>query len=199
MQQRNITFDTMKGIGILLVIVGHLNLIPRDPYRRIIFSFHMPLFLILSGYFCRVKPLKSLFISDLKRLVVPYVLTSIIIMIWGGLVAIVHKDVHPFLSELVKAGYCSGSRHHSMYLSEVPSIGAIWFLMALFWCRFVYNILSIKYLKHKYLIGGGISVVATLIDYYVINLPFAILPGLSAIMFYALGDFLRSNKDSLSE
>lgn len=51
MQQRNITFDIMKGIGILLVIVGHLNLIPMDPYRRIIFSFHMPLFLILSGYF----------------------------------------------------------------------------------------------------------------------------------------------------
>ena len=40
---------------------------------------------------------------------------------------------------------------------------------------------------------------ATLIDYYVINLPFAILPGLSAIMFYALGDFLRFNKNSLSK
>ena len=41
--------DIQKGIGILLVVFGHL--ISADSYiYRIVFSFHMPLFFLLSGY-----------------------------------------------------------------------------------------------------------------------------------------------------
>lgn len=48
-QNRDITFDMMKGIGIILVIIGHLAhgfgwLVPA------IYTFHMTLFFILSGY-----------------------------------------------------------------------------------------------------------------------------------------------------
>lgn len=53
-QNRDITFDMMKGIGIILVIIGHLAhgfgwLVPA------IYTFHMPLFFILSGYFYKEK------------------------------------------------------------------------------------------------------------------------------------------------
>ena len=47
---RNITFDIIKAIGILLVIIGHL----ADNFKifiGIIYIFHMPLFFIVSGYF----------------------------------------------------------------------------------------------------------------------------------------------------
>lgn len=42
--------DIAKGMGIILVVAGHL--LPEGNYlRAIIYSFHMPLFFFLSGYF----------------------------------------------------------------------------------------------------------------------------------------------------
>lgn len=48
MKERMEYIDIAKGIGILLVIAGHLFAY-RGPISRWIFSFHMPLFFILSG------------------------------------------------------------------------------------------------------------------------------------------------------
>lgn len=46
MRNRNYAIDVMKGIGIFLVVLGHL-MSPRSPF---IYSFHMPLFFILGGF-----------------------------------------------------------------------------------------------------------------------------------------------------
>lgn len=52
-KQRRITFvDYAKGITILFVIIGHLNNVPPD-LRMKIFSFHVPLFFLTSGYFIK--------------------------------------------------------------------------------------------------------------------------------------------------
>ena len=48
MKERIEYIDIAKGFGILLVIAGHLFAY-RGPISRWIFSFHMPLFFILSG------------------------------------------------------------------------------------------------------------------------------------------------------
>lgn len=55
MDQRNVYYpgiDALKGILILLVIAGHFleGRISENPLRYIIYSFHMPLFLVLSGF-----------------------------------------------------------------------------------------------------------------------------------------------------
>ena len=44
---RDRSIDIAKGIGIILVVYGHLV----NPIHREIFLFHMPLFFLLSGYF----------------------------------------------------------------------------------------------------------------------------------------------------
>ena len=46
--KRNTVIDSARGIGILLVFIGHLFLYDSIPFR-IIFNFHMPLFFLLSG------------------------------------------------------------------------------------------------------------------------------------------------------
>lgn len=46
---REIWADVAKGVGIILVIMGHANC-PNLPHG-IICSFHMPLFFFLSGLF----------------------------------------------------------------------------------------------------------------------------------------------------
>ena len=43
--------DIAKGIGMFLVIVGHVE--TYDFINRMIYSFHMPLFFVLSGFFLK--------------------------------------------------------------------------------------------------------------------------------------------------
>ncbi len=72
---RSKTIDVMKGIGIILVIIGHL--IPPDSYAfRWIFSFHMPLFFLLFGYCYKEerfakRSLVGFYIKNFCRFVIP--------------------------------------------------------------------------------------------------------------------------------
>ncbi|MGC4378642.1 acyltransferase family protein [Fictibacillus sp. Mic-4] len=58
-KQRIPWFDNMKGILIFLMVFGHLIETYRDSYfsahylYNVIYSFHMPLFILISGYFFR--------------------------------------------------------------------------------------------------------------------------------------------------
>ena len=40
--------DVLKGIGIILVVIGHTSM--ENPLVKWIYVFHMPLFFALSGY-----------------------------------------------------------------------------------------------------------------------------------------------------
>ena len=57
------SIDIAKGIGILLVVFGHLTVGKQNVYS-FIYSFHMPLFFLLSGLFSSNKDsLKNILIS----------------------------------------------------------------------------------------------------------------------------------------
>ena len=69
---RIVEFDIAKGIGIILVVIGHQN-IPHS-VTNWIFSFHMPLFFILSGFFfSSKKKFYEIFKRRVKSLIIPYV------------------------------------------------------------------------------------------------------------------------------
>lgn len=61
--------DTAKGIGIILVIMGHCMF----PCHALIDMFHMPLFFILAGITFSMKPFDHFIISKINRIMVPYV------------------------------------------------------------------------------------------------------------------------------
>ena len=50
MKQRIVLYDNAKGIGIILLIFGHLFTYGNVPFS-LIFAFHMPLFFFISGLF----------------------------------------------------------------------------------------------------------------------------------------------------
>lgn len=198
MNERNEIIDIMKGIGIIAVIIGHMWNVPEVPYRNFIFSFHMPLFFLIAGYFYKPNSdFKGKLRKDFYRLVIPYIFTALILVLYKILLVFVVKDINTsvIMEGVIAALYGSGSGHSSPILGKVQHIGAIWFLLALFWCRVIYNIIVCKS-NYKYIVAGVIAVLATLMDRYVINLPFAILPGLSAMMFFLIGDWLRNHKVS---
>lgn len=81
---RNTTFDMLKGFLIILVILGHVLLgsIDSNIARKIIYFFHMPLFLAVTGYFIKSKLLdQSNFIILKKyyqRMILPYILAFVV-------------------------------------------------------------------------------------------------------------------------
>ena len=58
-KKRDPLFDNAKGLGIILLVLGHLFIFGSAPFR-VIFAFHMPLFFIVSGIFLRGNKLKLL-------------------------------------------------------------------------------------------------------------------------------------------
>ena len=63
--------DVAKGITILLVIIGHS--IDFGWKRDLIFSFHMPLFVICSGFFYKNKSYKEELSKSFNFLFKPYI------------------------------------------------------------------------------------------------------------------------------
>ncbi len=64
-----------KGIGILLVVLGHCITVPY--LKRMIYLFHMPLFFFLSGYLFKDKATEHIFSytwRKIKSLYIPFVL-----------------------------------------------------------------------------------------------------------------------------
>ena len=163
------------------------------PYRHFIFTFHMPLFFILGGYF--YKPTEDFWgrcKKDARRLIVPYAFTALLLILYSFVSDIVVKNSYQqFLRTLLAAVFGSGSEHSSLIWGNMPYIGAIWFLLALFWCRVLFNIISIKTDGWRKIIIVVVTAIgATILDRYVINLPFCILPGASAIIFFLIGNII---------
>lgn len=85
--RRLIWADMLKCFAIFLVLWGHSiqHLTPSgfmdNPVFRLIYSFHMPLFMIISGYFASgiiKKSWKNLLVKKSLQLVVPTIIPTII-------------------------------------------------------------------------------------------------------------------------
>ncbi len=82
---RNYRFDNIKFILIALVVFGHfLELIDgqaADNLYRVIYLFHIPAFIFITGYFAKFNPSKILF-----SFIVPYVLLQILYLVFHAFV-----------------------------------------------------------------------------------------------------------------
>jgi fucose 4-O-acetylase-like acetyltransferase len=124
--------DTAKGIGIILVVIGHICLRAVDGgLSWFIFLFHMPLFFILSGMLIKAEPVGISLRKKTWSLLVPYVT---FLVLFGSLM--VGKDVLRHLSpaaDLFDLVY--GGDRLSGYL------GVSWFITCLFFSQITFNVL----------------------------------------------------------
>lgn len=194
MKERIAAFDIMKGVAIILVIVGHNQLIPAS-IPHWIYSFHMPLFFLLAGYLQTVTcDYATVFRKSFSRLLIPFFATLAILVLYNLLSSIRNDDWQIVINQFIYILFPTGVRHGWMGIPAPNDIGAIWFLVAYFWCRIVSN-----YLLSKGIPSVAIFVVALLavfLDREVISLPFGILPGLSSMMFFVIGHEFKKKKIS---
>ncbi len=147
MKKRIQWIDIAKGIAILAVIIGHT--VPHRGYFKLlwsfIFSFHMPLFFIVSGYLFNESSFKGLIIKSFKRMIVPYLITFGTYSIYVAYTC-EGSFISSILKSLISIVYGSGKAVET--LPCIQSIGALWFLVALFFSTILFN-LVLKIVKDK--------------------------------------------------
>ncbi|MHC0440903.1 acyltransferase family protein [Flavobacterium sp. 3-210] len=87
MGEKNTRFkniDLLKGILIILVMAGHIiqGGLSESIWRTLIYSFHMPLFIGISGYLLNINTISQLSINDLfkkyfLRIILPWIIAVI--------------------------------------------------------------------------------------------------------------------------
>lgn len=132
MHDRYVHIDIARGLGILLVVLGHNWIVfnPKGELFNVIYSFHMPLFFVLAGLFFRQgTSLGALICSRLDALIKPYVATLLLfalaLQVTGNLQAAAY---------LQNVLYGTGESLRSLYGEEGQTVywTPLWFLPHLF-------------------------------------------------------------------
>ena len=195
-KKRDITADLMKAIGIILVIIGHST----SNGRYLIYTFHMPMFFLVSGYYFQHNTaLGTIIKKGMKRLIVPYVVTCLCVCLFHIIKsAVQNESVLSTLLLWTKAALI-GLPSDSIRVSNVAGvqhIGAIWFFEALFWARIeLWAILKCKKTFNQFILLISIVVLFTLVSKHLIWIPANVGPGTAGCIFLWIGYIIR--KESL--
>ena len=135
LKQRDVTFDIMKGIGILLVITCHFFGWNHPYLARSISSFHMPMFFIVAGYFSKSyvnwDSAKESIKRYFSRLIIPFVFAQLLLVIWDVFMCVVDNGEWDKVIKNTLSLFWA-----DVYGPQTPwgelSIGVVWFLCALF-------------------------------------------------------------------
>lgn len=191
--------DTAKGIGIVLVILGHTYSIPHWIYC-LIYGFHMPLFFLLSGLTYRYDP-NIPFSSYVRKLsksyLLPYITLSIANLVLQSLwlVYLRQFDLHILGKYLVGTLYCYAT------MEWMPNCSPLWFLCAIFLTKLVLFLFYRLFCSNKIWITCAVSlcgIIAWLGDVLSFpRLPWNLLPALMGCVFFWVGHLLREHESFL--
>ncbi len=132
MHNRYVHIDIARGLGILLVVLGHNWIVfnPKGELFNVIYSFHMPLFFMLAGLFFRQgTSLGGLAWARLDTLIKPYLVT--LLLFAAALQATGNLQAADYLHRVLH-GSGEGLRH--LYGEEGQTVywSPLWFLPHLF-------------------------------------------------------------------
>ncbi len=139
--------DIAKGIAILAVIVGHVN--TPGITARVIYSFHLPLFFLVSGFFVKEYEVEKNFIKSCKGLLLPYGIGVLLEMMAAILQPISFGDKVWAVRQLffdMLGGMCKSSPKFPWF----DGTWELWFLPCLFVARNLFVVLMNLTDKIKY-------------------------------------------------
>lgn len=134
---RLIWVDAAKGVGIMLVVAGHVW--TRGDVRDAIYAFHMPLFFLLSGYLVRPVPNRRLVPAQARTLLVPFAVFSVLLVGADFLIEGV-RGVRPIFSGWGEAAWVILFRTD---LLRGP-FAILWFVPCLFLARLAWNAAALR-------------------------------------------------------
>lgn len=177
-QYRDLSLDIAKGIGIILVVIGHCVNTESLP-GKVIYSFHMPLFFIISGILFNPKinyDFQMFCKKRAKQLLIPAFYFTVLSIGVGWLLG---EDTTDSIKRLSWEGL------------PVP----LWFLVDLFLVELSYWVISVqcKYRKFlEYLVIFTFLILGMYSSQIGLCNPYSLFSVLSALFFYSLGCLLRN-------
>ena len=187
-KQRIEYIDVLRGLGIIIMIMGHVGF--GGKFDRFIHTFHMPLFFFISGYLFTKRDsfsMVSLVKKKARQLLIPYICFGIFhYIIWVLFVRTTQSFSTPLISLV------------SYNTKNMPIAGALWFFTALFFTEVFYSFFTYRIHNEKLLtaviftVSAATMVITTYTD---LRLPLTIDIALAAIGFYHIGRILRSVAD----
>ncbi|WP_353853887.1 acyltransferase family protein [Bacillus sp. Bos-x628] len=189
MKKRLDWVDAAKGMGILLVVMAHVPI--PDSLKQFIYSFHMPLFFILSGMMFQSasRPAGPFIQKKAKSLLLPYLYFSIITYVFWFLVTRFfafkgQTDIDPF----VPFTGIFISNADEARLTHNP---AIWFLTTLFLVEILFFFMH-RLTKGKPATLISLTVLCGITGYASTlflhqSLPWNANVALTAVVFYSIG------------
>ena len=190
--------DIGRGAVMLCVILGHMNV---GPLMTVIFTFHMPFFFFLSGFFWRAGKCKDYILNKAQSLLFPYIFTVMIVVLLGilmeplkGMVnGVPARSAGTVAKDWLIAGLLgSGSRKDYLLFDFAgDSIGAVWFLLAMFFSMSIFNWLMQKDYGWLYVVGIA---AAGLISAKYFWLVWSVQAGAVALIFVLIGHLFSGDR-----
>ena len=182
------------------IVLGHLN---EFEVNRFVYTFHLPVFFIISGYFFDPAiDMITLIRKRFRTIIIPYFTACLLVIISSVAVNILvwHSNTAAILNITVRWIKASlfGVSDNWIYPIDMPGIGALWFLWASFWGILILRILFKIPAIPRILILCALVFFAAFITEYSLFLPLSIQPGCTAAMYIYIGYLWRKHKDEIT-
>lgn len=182
----------MKGIAILCVMLGHADWYPNI-FGRLIYSFHIPLFFIVSGYFAKTFAecnWKQYLVKNFKQLVLPYIVVASVCCLFSLIVSVYKGESSYFTHNVCRYLFALDNVYENT-LFDKP-ITYVWFLIALFWGKLFFYLFS-RFDRWGLVVCACLSIVMIIL-HPCITTPFCIGRGIESLIFIVIGYSVRKYK-----
>lgn len=161
-KKRLIWVDVAKTIAIILMVAGHE--LPQGPFRVWVFSFHMPLFFILSGYTShRVRDWADFWNTARKLFLKIWLLACIITFLFhleSWIISGYHDTYEQLFSSFIGAVFWGSG----VPFGNHPTAGVMWFLFVFFWAKLFFDLLNLVFKRRVIFFAIIFAFVAYLIS-----------------------------------
>ncbi|MBP5512306.1 acyltransferase family protein [Candidatus Saccharibacteria bacterium] len=191
-KKRILWVDIAKALTILSVPISHT--IPLEyMLRAVIFSFHMPLFFILSGFTTRLAEDWKTLVKRLKKnflyLIIP---TFLVLMIFTLTDTLSKGDITGYFPNL-------GFWLHEFFIEKYPNgfytASAVWFLVAMFWAKLVMDLVNVTFKTEKNgIIFFFLGILGVCMGIFEFRPPFFFDLGLVGAFFMYIGMLWRKHE-----
>lgn len=190
--KRNKKIDIIKGIGIILVVFGHVINSDVNIYglniNNLLYVFHMPLFFLISGYITKYEK-DSNFMEYLKKktrgIIIPYFIFSTLCFVYWFILE--RRIRHQMDVSVIKVllniplGFINDK-----YL--LPNI-VLWFLPCLFISEIIFYIIrKIKKRHIQCMVEIILFIIGIILCNYKVILPFGIETAFVSLLFLSIGN-----------
>jgi len=193
--ERSSWIDIARGIGILLVMYGHVFSSSSNKY--LIYGFHLPLFFFISGFvssFDTAKPFLLFLKKLILQILVPYLLYAIATFLFWAVILNHHVTSDGIVEQVKKLLFARSVDGYTLF--NVP----LWFLPCLFSTKLLFGMFVRITTKPKYLallliVSAGVSWLVG--NYLFWKLPYIFEVSLSAVVFFGVGYLLKETISSI--